>query len=66
MAPLDRIFIETDTPYLAPIPYRGKINSPEYVRYVAEKLAEIKNVSYEQCCEQVKRNVQNFFGCFKD
>ena len=44
----------------------GKINSPEYVRYVAEKLAEIKTVSYEQCCEQLKKNVQKFFGCFKD
>lgn len=66
LAPLDRIFVETDTPYLAPVPYRGKTNSPEYVRYVVEKLAEIKNVSYEQCYEQLKMNVQKFFGCFKN
>lgn len=66
LAPLNRIFAETDTPYLAPVPYRGKVNSPEYVRYVVEKLAEIKNVFYEQCCEQIKTNIQKFFRCFND
>lgn len=64
LAPLNRIFAETDTPYLAPVPHRGQTNSPEYVRYVVEKLAEIKNISYEQCCEQLKVNVRSFFGCF--
>ena len=66
MAPLNRVFVETDTPYLAPVPYRGKVNSPEYVRFVAEKLAEIKNVPYEQCCQQLKNNIQTFFHCFDD
>ena len=66
LAPLDRIFAETDSPYLAPIPHRGKMNSPEYVHYVVEKLAELKNISYEQCCKQLQINVQKFFGCFND
>ncbi len=64
IASLDRVFAETDTPYLAPVPYRGKINSPEYVHYVVEKLAEVKNVAYEQCCAVIKTNIQRFFDCF--
>lgn len=60
-APLSQIFIETDAPYLAPIPFRGKPNSPEYVRYVAEKLAEIKNISVEEIITQTSKNVHQFF-----
>lgn len=61
IAPLSQIFIETDAPYLAPIPFRGKTNSPEYVRYVTEKLAEIKNVSIEEIIAQTTKNVHQFF-----
>lgn len=60
-APLSQIFIETDAPYLAPVPFRGKTNSPEYVRYVAQKLAEIKNVSVEEIVAQISKNVHQFF-----
>lgn len=60
-APLSQIFIETDAPYLAPIPFRGKTNSPEYVRYVAQKLAEIKNISIEEIIFQTSKNVHQFF-----
>ncbi|MBO5060090.1 MAG: TatD family hydrolase [Clostridia bacterium] len=57
--PLDRIVIETDCPYLAPEPHRGKRNSSLYIHYVAEKLAEIKGISYEEAervtCRNAKR-----------
>jgi TatD DNase family protein len=42
--PLDRMLIETDSPYLAPVPYRGKLNQPAYVRYVAEEIARLREV----------------------
>lgn len=60
--PLDRILIETDSPYLAPIPFRGKPNEPSYVRYVAEKLAEIRGEPIEKIAEQTS---SNFFSLFK-
>lgn len=59
--PLERMLIETDSPYLTPMPYRGKLNHPEYVRYVAEKIAELRSVSYE---EIVAATSANFFNCF--
>jgi TatD DNase family protein len=61
--PLNRILIETDSPYLAPIPMRGKSNQPAYVHYVAEKLAEIRSESLEDIAEQT---TQNFFTLFKE
>lgn len=60
--PLDRILIETDSPYLAPAPFRGKSNQPAYVRYVAEKLAELRNVSLESIATQT---TNNFFRLFQ-
>lgn len=62
IAPLDQILIETDSPYLAPTPLRGKINSPENVHWVAQKLAEIKNISYEECAKITAKNAQKFFN----
>ena len=59
--PLDRLLIETDCPYMTPVPYRGKRNEPQYVRYVAEKIAEIKEISYENICEITTRNAYDFF-----
>ena len=47
--PLERIMIETDSPYMAPAPHRGKRNDSGYVRHVCEKLAEIKGISFEEC-----------------
>ena len=61
--PLDRMLIETDSPYLAPVPYRGKTNQPGYVRYVAETLSSVKGISVE---EVGTRTTENFFRLFKD
>ncbi|MFT4058438.1 MAG: TatD family hydrolase [Legionella sp.] len=60
--PLDRILIETDSPYLAPVPFRGKQNHPALVKYVAEYLAELRAVSYD---EIAAITTENFYNCFK-
>jgi len=60
--PLENMLIETDSPYLAPVPFRGKTNEPKYVRYVAEKIAEIKNVSVELVAEKTSANFKRLFG----
>ena len=54
--PMDRLLIETDAPYLAPMPFRGKRNEPLYVKYVAEQLAELKQVSVEEMIQQTTEN----------
>lgn len=61
VVPLDRLLIETDCPYLTPEPYRGKRNEPIFVKYVAEKLAEIKGISYEELVSQTNRNTKELF-----
>lgn len=63
--PLEKIMIETDCPYLAPQAFRGKRNEPSYVRYVAEKLAEIKNISVEEVSAVTSANAVRFFGLDK-
>jgi TatD DNase family protein len=60
--PLDRILVETDSPYLAPIPYRGKTNQPSYVKYVAEEIASLRGISLEEISTA---STQNFFRLFK-
>lgn len=60
--PLDRLLIETDSPYLAPVPHRGKTNEPAYVRYVAEEIARVKNVPLQQIAEH---STANFFSLFE-
>lgn len=62
LVPLDRILIETDSPYLAPNPYRGKSNEPAYVRHTAEYIANLRNLPLEVFAEQT---TQNFFNLFK-
>ena len=59
--PLDRLLIETDSPYLAPMPYRGKTNNPSYVPFVAQKLAELRGVSTEQIADITSRNFDRLF-----
>ena len=60
--PADRFLIETDSPYLAPVPYRGKPNYPTYVRHVAEHIAELRSTSIEEIAELSKSNFQRLFG----
>ena len=62
LVPMDRLLIETDSPYLAPVPYRGKTNNPSYVPWVAKQLAEIKGCSPEAIGEQTSRNFDTLFA----
>jgi len=59
--PADRLLVETDSPYLAPIPYRGKSNLPQYVREVAEYLADLRGVSFEMLASQTTDNFKRLF-----
>jgi TatD DNase family protein len=59
--PLDRILIETDSPYLAPMPYRGKTNNPSYVPYVAKLVAELKGESLQAIADATSRNFEQLF-----
>ena len=59
--PLDRLLIETDSPYLAPVPYRGKTNQPAYVAAVAAAVAELKQVSIEELASQTSDNFRRLF-----
>ena len=60
--PLERILVETDSPYLAPVPHRGKTNEPAWVRHVAEEVARLRGISLEALA---KATTANFFGLFK-
>ncbi|MFT6394705.1 MAG: TatD DNase family protein [Methylophilaceae bacterium] len=60
--PLERMLIETDSPYLAPMPFRGKTNQPAYVKYVAQEIANLRGISVE---EVAKATTENFFKLFK-
>ncbi len=60
--PLDRMLIETDAPYLAPVPYRGKQNEPAYVRYVAEEIARLREVSVEDVAQATSAGFFRLFG----
>ncbi len=59
--PLDRLLVETDAPYLSPVPRRGKRNEPAFTRYTAEKIAEIKDLSLD---EVANATTDNFFTLF--
>jgi TatD DNase family protein len=60
--PLDRLLIETDSPYLAPTPYRGKRNDPSYVRLVAERIAEIRGMTFQEIADITSHNARVLFG----
>jgi TatD DNase family protein len=60
--PLDRILIETDSPYLAPAPHRGKTNNPSYVPFVAKQIADIKGLTVEAVAEATSHNFDRLFS----
>jgi TatD DNase family protein len=60
--PLERLLIETDSPFLTPVPFRGKRNEPAYVQYVAQSIANAKGVSVESVAERTTLNAMNLFG----
>ncbi len=60
--PIEKIFIETDSPYLAPQDRRGKENYPGYVKYIAQKIAELKNISLEEVAAVTSKNAEDFFA----
>ena len=59
--PIDRILVETDSPYLAPGPFRGKQNTPAKVVYVAQKIADLKKISYDFVVESTTNNFLHLF-----
>ena len=61
MVPLDQMFIETDSPYLAPVPYRGKRNEPAFVTHVARQIGELRNLSPEEIGHRTSANFRRFF-----
>ena len=61
-APADMLLIETDAPYLAPTPYRGKRNEPAYVVEVAKKIAEVREVSLEEVARITTQNAENLYN----
>jgi TatD DNase family protein len=62
MVPADRLLIETDSPYLAPVPFRGKTNDPSLVPYVAQELARVRGVAVEEVARLTSRNFERLFG----
>ena len=62
LVPLERMLVETDSPYLAPVPHRGKPNQPAFVRHVAEEIARLRGIAFE---EVAQRTTENFFRLFR-
>ena len=60
--PISKILIETDCPFLTPVPYRGKRNEPSFVKYVAEKVASLKDMSFEEVAEITSQNFRSLFA----
>ena len=63
--PLSHLVLETDSPYLTPVPFRGKENQPAYVKYVAEEIAKLRDVSVEEIITTTTKNAEEFFGIYK-
>ena len=59
---LDYIVLETDAPYLTPVPFRGKRNESSYLKYIAQKIADVKNISVEEVAERTTKNAEKIFG----
>ena len=63
--PLENLMSETDSPFAAPRPHRGKINTPLFISEIVKKISKVKNISEEKCNEQLIKNTINFFGLEK-
>ena len=64
--PLDRLLVETDSPYLAPVPMRGQRNEPAYVRYVAQQVADLRSIPFETLVSQTTANVERLYCLAKE
>ncbi len=64
--PLESLLIETDAPFLAPVPFRGKRNEPSYVKLTAKKVAEVRKISFEKVAEATRQNALRAFGIQRD
>ena len=62
VVPLERLLIETDAPYLTPVPHRGEENQPAYVKFVAEEISRLKAVTFEEVALATTQNAQNILG----
>ena len=62
ITPLNKLLLETDAPYLAPVPFRGKLNSPAYLKYIAEEIANLKEIDVEEVKKQTTLNAKRIFG----
>ena len=60
--PLEKLVLETDSPYLTPVPFRGKENKPAYVKYVAEEIANLRGMEYSEIVDITTTNAEEFFG----
>jgi len=60
--PIDNLLVETDSPYLAPIPFRGKPNEPSYIVHTIEKISEIKKLSTKEICDKTTNNFNKLFN----
>ena len=65
MCRVDKMLIETDAPFAAPVPYRGKRNEPMYVEHVAAKISAVKGISVEEVAEITSKNAKKVFGLQK-
>jgi len=64
--PIEYLLLETDDPYLAPVPYRGKENQPMYVKYVAQEIAKLRNTTVEEIAQATTRNAERIFGFYAE
>ena len=55
------MLLETDAPYLAPVPYRGKLNTPKYLKYIAQEIANLRNIDIEEVKKQTTENAKRIF-----
>jgi TatD DNase family protein len=60
--PMERLLVETDSPYLAPVPFRGKTNQPGYVKHVAEEVGRLKELAFDRICQETTRNFYKLFN----